>query len=657
VNRLRLGKPGRILAATLVLGATVLGSASGAGADGTGPKLTVTQLDSGLAGNGQAKSSAELFWLGNPTTPAVTVTENGQPVKLDGAPTQLTRDRAVVFVIDSGPGMNEGDLLPHVRDTILAQVRAFPSIEYAVVQAGDRADIRANFTREAERIATAVAAVGPTKGSAVWDGVNRAASMLAERANLQPNIILVTADDDTVAVDGTAAAAARGSVAASTAAVANVAYSGRGSHITDAEPYELLSQTTGTAFAPTTDREALLANLRGAVTAVGERQYRVGWSSSAPAGDPLHIDIAVGDEHREMDVIAGRGLYRGYAQLQPAVAATTPFAFAGMDNPLVLGLALLLVLLGVAGAAYAVTTSLVRNDLSNVLEPYADAYKLMDGDTEEQGSSMVAKSAFLQRAVALTEQVAENQGLLTRAEGALERANLPLRAGEAMFAYVVLVVALTVIPLVLTKNLVPVLIFGALGAVVPLMVVSQIAKKRRKAFMGQLPDTLSLLSGTLKAGYSLMQGVEAVSQEISGPMGLELRRVVTESRLGRPLEESLEASADRMDSPDFEWAVMAIRIQREVGGNLAELLMTVGDTMVARERLRRDVAALTAEGRVSAYMLAAMPPILAAVMYVLNKEYVSILFTDVVGMFMVGLATLSMIIGFFWMKKIITIEI
>jgi tight adherence protein B len=657
VNRLRLGKPGRILAATLVLGATVLGAASGAGADGTGAKLTVTQLDSGLATNG-GRSSLELTYLGNPTPPAVTVTENGQPVKLDGAPTQLTRDRAVAFVIDSGKGMNDGDLLPHVRDTILAQTRSFPSMEYAVVQAGDRADVRTNFTREPERLAAALNAVGPTRGSAVWDAVNQAAAMLAERTNLQPNIVLVTADDDTVAVDGTAAAAARGSVAAGTVTVVNVAYGGRGSQITDPEPYELLSQTTGSAFEPTADREALLAKLRAAVTAVGERQYRVGWTSSATAGDPLHIDVAVGDEHQEMDVIAGRGLYRGYAQLQPAVAAAaTPYAIPGMDNPLVLGLALLLVLLGVAGAAYAVTTSLVRNDLSNVLEPYADAYKLMDGDTEEQGSSMVAKSAFLQRAVALTEQVAENQGLLTRAEGALERANLPLRAGEAMFGYVVLVVALTVIPLVLTKSLVPALVFGALGAVIPLMAVSQIAKSRRKKFLSQLPDTLSLLSGTLKAGYSLMQGVEAVSQEVSEPMGLELRRVITESRLGRPLEESLEASADRMDSPDFEWAVMAIRIQREVGGNLAELLMTVGDTMVARERLRRDVAALTAEGRVSAYMLAAMPPILAAVMYVLNKEYVSILFTDVVGMFMVGLATLSMIIGFFWMKKIITIEI
>ena len=86
-------------------------------------------------------------------------------------------------------------------------------------------------------------------------------------------------------------------------------------------------------------------------------------------------------------------------------------------------------------------------------------------------------------------------------------------------------------------------------------------------------------------------------------MGQELRRVVTEARLGRPLEESLEGVAERMDSPDFAWTVMAIRIQREVGGNLSELLLTVADTMTQRERLRRDVAALTAEGRISAIVL------------------------------------------------------
>ena len=91
-------------------------------------------------------------------------------------------------------------------------------------------------------------------------------------------------------------------------------------------------------------------------------------------------------------------------------------------------------------------------------------------------------------------------------------------------------------------------------------------------------------------------------------MGRELRRVVTENRLGRPLEEALDAVAERMDSDDFAWAVMAIRIQREVGGNLAELLLTVADTMTQRERLRRDVATLTAEGKISAMVLGAAAP-------------------------------------------------
>jgi tight adherence protein B len=175
--------------------------------------------------------------------------------------------------------------------------------------------------------------------------------------------------------------------------------------------------------------------------------------------------------------------------------------------------------------------------------------------------------------------------------------------------------------------------------------------------MALLPDTLSLLSGTLRAGYSLMQGVEAVSQEVEEPMGLELRRVVTEARLGRPLEQALDGTAERMASPDFAWAVMAIRIQREVGGNLSELLMTVADTMVQRERLRRDVASLTAEGRVSAIVLGALPPGLGLIMYFINPDYVSVLFDSGLGNVMLGLAVVSMIIGFVWMKKIIEIEI
>jgi tight adherence protein B len=132
---------------------------------------------------------------------------------------------------------------------------------------------------------------------------------------------------------------------------------------------------------------------------------------------------------------------------------------------------------------------------------------------------------------------------------------------------------------------------------------------------------------------------------------------MAEARLGRPLEEALDNAAERMKSEDFSWAVMAIRIQREVGGNLAELLMTVSETMTQRERLRRDVAALTAEGRMSAIVLGILPPGLALVMYVMNPTYIGRLTQDSIGMILLCSGVVMMLIGFAWMRKIINIEI
>jgi tight adherence protein B len=140
-------------------------------------------------------------------------------------------------------------------------------------------------------------------------------------------------------------------------------------------------------------------------------------------------------------------------------------------------------------------------------------------------------------------------------------------------------------------------------------------------------------------------------------MGKEMRRVVTEARLGRDLEEALEDTAVRTGSADFAWAVMAIRIQREVGGNLAELLMTVAETMIQRERLRREVKSLTAEGRISAIVLGLLPPALAVVMYIINPEYMSPLFHDFTGQLALGLAVVMMIVGFLWMRQVVQIDV
>jgi tight adherence protein B len=262
----------------------------------------------------------------------------------------------------------------------------------------------------------------------------------------------------------------------------------------------------------------------------------------------------------------------------------------------------------------------------------------------------------VRRAVATTARLADQRGILRPLEARLEQADLRLSASEALFFFAAAVVLVVLVGLALGGPLVAliVLIFAGL---LPAAALNFLAERRRKAFSSQLPDTLMLLASSLRAGYSLMQGLEAVSTEADDPMGRELRRVVLESRLGRPLEDSLDDTAKRMGSPDFDWVVMAIKIQREVGGNLAELLTTVADTMIARERLRREVSALTAEGKLSAIVLVALPVIIAGVMYVLNPAYISILFASTMGKAMLLGAVVVATAGFFWMQKMIKVEI
>ncbi|CAN5778075.1 hypothetical protein BH23ACT2_BH23ACT2_17330 [soil metagenome] len=135
------------------------------------------------------------------------------------------------------------------------------------------------------------------------------------------------------------------------------------------------------------------------------------------------------------------------------------------------------------------------------------------------------------------------------------------------------------------------------------------------------------------------------------------RRVVTEARLGREIEDAKELVAERMASPDFGWAVMAVRIQREVGGNLSELLLAVSETMVQRDRLRRDVAALTAEGKISAIIVGLLPLGLGAFMWLSNPTYMAPLKDTGIGNAMLAGGAVTMGVGFAWMKKTIDIKI
>ena len=312
---------------------------------------------------------------------------------------------------------------------------------------------------------------------------------------------------------------------------------------------------------------------------------------------------------------------------------------------------------------YAVTVLLgrreakVQRQLAGYELPENVAEHVFSGGSGTGPSVLDApETAVVQQAVAMTSRLAERTGLLAKTEAMLEAADVPLRAAEVLFYGPAFAVIVFLFLAVVSSPIVGLVVGGAL-LVAPFGFLNFRERQRRLRFERQLPDTLTLLASSLRAGFSLMQGLEAVAQEIADPMRKELQRVFTEVRLGRAIEDALGDAADRMQSNDLRWTVMAIRIQREVGGNLSELLLTVADTMTQRERLRRDVAALTAEGRISAIVLACLPIGLGIMMYVINPTYMGRLFNDTLGNVMLGLAALGMIVGFVWMKKIIDIEI
>ncbi len=198
------------------------------------------------------------------------------------------------------------------------------------------------------------------------------------------------------------------------------------------------------------------------------------------------------------------------------------------------------------------------------------------------------------------------------------------------------------------------LVAGAAGPPVYLRVKHS---RRLRAFAAQLPETLTLMAGGLSAGLSIAQAIDTVVREGQEPMAGELRRALAEHRLGVGIEDALEGVAHRMGSEDFSWVVMAIRIQREVGGNLAEILATVADTLREREYLRRQVRTLSAEGRLSAWILGLLPVAMFCYLLIGNRTFVRPLYTEALGMAFLGGAALMLAIGVFVMSRFVKVEV
>ncbi|MEO9174839.1 MAG: type II secretion system F family protein, partial [Gaiellales bacterium] len=224
--------------------------------------------------------------------------------------------------------------------------------------------------------------------------------------------------------------------------------------------------------------------------------------------------------------------------------------------------------------------------------------------------------------------------------------DLPLRAAELFYIQVGAGAVLGIFSHVFGVPWYLSLVAFAIGAFIPHAYIKRKAGKRTKKFEAQLPDTLIAVAASLRAGHSFAQALSTIVKDGGEPAAKEFGRVEAETRLGRSLDESLEAMALRLASKNFEFVVLAVNIQRQVGGSLAEILDMVADTVREREQFSRKVKALTAMGRASAYVLIAMPFFIGIALTAINESYISPLFTTgaghimlIVGFVLVGLGT------------------
>ncbi len=314
--------------------------------------------------------------------------------------------------------------------------------------------------------------------------------------------------------------------------------------------------------------------------------------------------------------------------------------------------AMFFVALLVAVLAFAWPKSLKHERIRQISNfgPGARAAASHKSSNDPPVTSVIARTAL-----AATASVVRTGRMEERITRRLERAGMRMRAHEWVLLRACAVVTCAAL-LSIVASWPGGLIGAAIGWAGTLLYQSVRIDRRSNQFAEQLPDALQLVIGSLKSGFSLPQAFDSLVRESQEPVASEFGRAISEHRLGADISDALERVAQRTVSEDLGWAVMAVRIQREVGGNLAEVLQNTVDTMRERGRLRRHVSSLSAEGRLSAYVLIALPLILGTFMFVYRRAYMTPLLTDPLGIIMLSLGGLLFILGIFWMTRVIKVE-
>ncbi|WP_147252640.1 type II secretion system F family protein [Micromonospora endolithica] len=578
--------------------------------------------------------------------PPLTVARDGfaLPVSVaPGAPEALADGpRTVVVVVDTGLA---GARLRAVRDAVLALVAALPTdVAVGLVAAGAEPAVAATPTTDRAAVRAAVDGLPASDGTALYDALRAAVAVGGPDADRRLVVVAGGRDDDTAAASAAATAV--------TAAADRVDLVRIGPADDGLGQLRRLATSSGG-----TVRVAGVSALPAALGAV---------AATVPARVTLTVAVPpeLGGTSTTLTVTAGTGATR--------VSAALPVRFAAVPRPAdgdptrgalslpslgpvplgllvfaALLLASLLVVLGLSG-------SVSRSRLKQV-----DRFRLGGGGASPDDRSVPPQPEghVARPLLALSDRLVRSGGAEERIGRDLERAGLTMRPREWMAWRTGTALGGTVL-LGLLGGVLGALLGALLGWLATSLYRRLRESRRRRTFAEQLPDALQLIVGSLRSGFALSQAIDGVVRDFpAGPLTVEFGRALAEVRLGSDLDDALERAARRVDNNDLAWAVMAIRIQRDTGGNLAEVLATTVETLRERDRLRRHVRALSAEGRLSAYVLIALPFVMAGWMLLVRREYIEPLWTTPVGLVMLIGAAVLMVVGTVWMSRWVKVEV
>ncbi len=646
----------------LAIGALFLGALP-AVAQTAGPAIEIVDfIGSRYGDGGQSVLIVEFSNFAESPDPAgINVTVNGEAVTdlTVESVSESTVPVGTVLAIDASGSMSGAPLAAAKAAAVSFVEQANPSDQIAVITFADTVQTLIGFTNNKTNLVERINSIQASGETAFNDAVIQGVSMFdaASSSNLLANLIVLTDGDDTVSqasLDETVAAVEQREVRVFGVALESPDF--------NPEPVQRVAEAGGGLFLSTPDPTQLgslygaigreisntqVARFRSPVFVPGEAEFTVTYqdlstSQTFPVSGYATTTTA-GETGGPSSTFAPGSTIVVESTAPMSISTLLLMAAGGVGITLFLFLVIL----------FGREPEDDQGRFAKRLQAYGNRRATRQ---EEEKKSFLSRIPLLSKFSQAAEEEVKRRGLLSGMNSALEQANVPMTPGEAVLAMLGIAAVGGIFFGIFNGPL-----FGLISFVVFIFlfiaVINFTGNREKKKFENQLPDTLTLLSTSLRAGYSLLQAVEAVAGEAPNPTSREFGRAIAEARLGRTVGDALRGISDRTQSKDFEWAVMAIEIQREVGGNLAEVLQTVGDTMRARNRLRGEIKALTAEGRISAIVLGSLPFAMGLFLWTSNPEYLAPLFQETFGRIAVGMGALLMAGGIFWLKKIVDIEV